>query len=126
MFRRLRSPKDTPPPEERSAPRNLLGEERDAALRATFAWSEGDDAFLSVSDQGPGIAPADHHRIFERFESATRARLSGGLGLGLFIVRQIVGLHLGEVRVESEPGKGTTFTVRLPRHASDDSPQSRM
>lgn len=88
-------------------------------------WSVGEDAFLSVADQGPGIARGDHRRIFERFESASRTRGAGGLGLGLFIVRQIVTLHQGEVRVDSDLGKGTTFTVRLPRHVCDGAPLSR-
>ncbi|MGZ3689202.1 MAG: ATP-binding protein, partial [Bdellovibrionota bacterium] len=71
-------------------------------------------AVLEVSDQGPGIDPAREGRIFERFERATSARNISGLGLGLFIARQITLAHHGDIRVHSEQGKGTTFTLQLP------------
>ncbi len=70
---------------------------------------------LAVSDQGIGIGPEDHARIFGRFERAVSPQHFGGLGLGLFIVREIVEAHGGSVRVESAPGSGATFTVELPR-----------
>jgi two-component system OmpR family sensor kinase len=71
---------------------------------------------LAVADEGPGIAPADHERIFERFYRAdrSRSRESGGSGLGLSIVAAVVTAHGGTVRVESAPGAGTVFTVELP------------
>lgn len=69
---------------------------------------------LRVRDSGRGIAKPDHERIFHRFERATRGSDKSGLGLGLYIVRNIVELHAGTVRVESEPGKGSTFIVELP------------
>lgn len=77
-----------------------------------------DDAHwgIEVSDTGLGIAPELQERIFEPFrqvdESATREQ--GGVGLGLSIVRQLVTLMAGEVRLDSEPGRGSTFTVLLP------------
>ncbi|HEX2569532.1 MAG TPA: AAA family ATPase [Polyangia bacterium] len=74
----------------------------------------GDRARLIVSDAGMGIAKADQARIFQRFERAVSARHYGGLGLGLYIVHQIVEAHGGTIRVESEPGQGATFTVELP------------
>jgi signal transduction histidine kinase len=74
----------------------------------------GDRAILSVEDRGIGISAEDLPRIFDRFEQATSARRVGGLGLGLYIVRQIVEAHGGEVGVVTEPGKGSTFTVSLP------------
>jgi signal transduction histidine kinase len=76
---------------------------------------EGDRARLSIADEGIGIRAADHDRIFERFERAAPVRNYGGLGLGLWITRQIVEAHGGQIRVESAPGRGSTFEVLLPR-----------
>ena len=71
-------------------------------------------AVLTVADQGVGIAPADQKRIFGRFERAVPARHYGGLGLGLFIVRQIVDSLGGRITVHSSPGQGATFQVEMP------------
>src|SRR5262249_17329769 len=65
-------------------------------------------ARLSVRDHGIGIAQADHSRIFERFERAVSTRNYGGLGLGLFIVQQIVASFGGTIELESELGRGAT------------------
>jgi signal transduction histidine kinase len=70
---------------------------------------------LTVVDHGIGIAPEDVERIFHRYEQAISSRAFGGLGLGLYIVRQIVEAHGGTIRVESQPGAGSSFTVELPR-----------
>ena len=72
---------------------------------------------ISVSDQGLGIDQADVDRIFERFYRVdqARSRRTGGTGLGLAIVKNIVTNHLGTVAVRSTVGKGSTFTIRLPR-----------
>lgn len=75
---------------------------------------DGPHARLAVRDQGIGISPEDRERIFQRFERAASARPFGGLGLGLYIVRQIVHAHGGKIRVESSPGEGSRFTVELP------------
>jgi signal transduction histidine kinase len=75
---------------------------------------EGKLARLSVRDHGIGIAPADRERIFERFERAASARHYGGLGLGLYITRQVVEAHGGTIRVASHAGAGSTFSVELP------------
>jgi len=74
--------------------------------------SVSENAILSVKDNGPGIDPDNLERIFERFEKASDS--SSGLGLGLYITRQIVNLHKGKIRVESVLGKGTNFIVELP------------
>jgi PAS domain S-box-containing protein len=76
---------------------------------------QGPWARLVVRDRGIGIEAEDMGRIFGRFERATSARAYGGLGLGLYIVRQIVDAHGGTIRVESQPGAGSVFTVQLPR-----------
>ena len=69
---------------------------------------------VTVSDQGPGISPEDRERIFEKFYQGDPSRSMSGNGLGLSLVKRIVGLHNGTINVESEPGKGAVFTVRLP------------
>ncbi len=76
---------------------------------------DGGAARLSVADQGPGIALVDQERIFERFERAAPVRSFGGLGLGLWIVKQIVSSHGGSISVESAPGEGSRFIVQLPK-----------
>jgi two-component system sensor histidine kinase SenX3 len=72
---------------------------------------------IAVIDQGIGIAAKDHQRIFERFYRVDRARsrTTGGAGLGLSIVRHVVSNHGGTVSVVSEEGRGSTFTIVLPR-----------
>jgi signal transduction histidine kinase len=72
---------------------------------------------ITVRDRGMGIAVEDQGRIFERFERAASVRNYGGLGLGLFISRQIVEAHGGTIRLVSAPGAGTTITVELPAEA---------
>ena len=74
----------------------------------------GNFACLSVKDQGQGISAVDQKRIFDRFERVRDRDNVGGLGLGLYISRQIVDAHQGQIRVESEIGKGATFMVQLP------------
>jgi signal transduction histidine kinase len=76
--------------------------------------SEEGRARLTVRDEGIGIAPQDQGRIFERFERAVSERHFGGMGLGLYICRQIVDALRGTIGVRSEPGQGATFQVVLP------------
>jgi two-component system OmpR family sensor kinase len=72
---------------------------------------------MSVSDTGPGIESEDSEKIFERFyrTDASRARSTGGFGLGLAIAREMVEAMGGRIRVESAPGQGSRFTVTLGR-----------
>ena len=80
---------------------------------------DGDFAVLKVSDHGPGVAPDVAARIFERFVRAdpARGREHGGSGLGLAIVAAIVAAHHGTLRLDPTPGRGATFSVRLPLQA---------
>jgi PAS domain S-box-containing protein len=71
-------------------------------------------ARICVRDYGIGMSDEDRSKIFDRFERAVSRRSYGGMGLGLWISRQIVEAHGGKIEVESEPGKGSTFWVDLP------------
>src|ERR1700680_3155430 len=82
------------------------------------ARGDGDDVLVSVSDDGTGIAAADHARIFEEFQQVGQSQLQEGTGLGLAVSRRFVELHGGRLWVESEPGQGSTFTFTLPRTQS--------
>jgi two-component system OmpR family sensor kinase len=85
---------------------------------------EGDDAVLTVTDRGPGIAPEHHERIFERFYRVDASRTTRGAGLGLAIARDIVERHGGTLAVSSVPGHGATFTVRIPLDLKPGSTES--
>jgi signal transduction histidine kinase len=80
--------------------------------------ADDEAARLTVHDQGVGVDVANHARIFERFERAVSVNY-GGLGLGLYITRQIVQAHGGSIRVESALGQGATFTVEIPRRRQE-------
>ncbi len=69
---------------------------------------------IQVKDQGPGISPENQERIFKRFERVSDRQNIGGLGLGLYICKQIVEAHHGKIYVQSNLGEGATFTVELP------------
>ncbi len=77
---------------------------------------EGDEAVVAVADTGIGIQPEDLGRVFVRFwrADAARSRATGGLGVGLAMVKEIVERHGGRIAVESTPGAGSVFTIRLP------------
>jgi two-component system, OmpR family, sensor kinase len=70
---------------------------------------------VRVIDRGIGIAPADHERIFQRFARASSAPRSGGFGIGLWLSSKLVQAQGGTLKLQSEPGQGSTFSVRLPR-----------
>ena len=80
--------------------------------------AEIDKVWIRFTDQGPGIAAQDQERIFQRFERAQVKNAVSGLGLGLYVVRQIIDTHGGSIFVKSELGRGATFNVCLPRQAN--------
>lgn len=84
-----------------------------------IVFKEENDVCIIVKDQGIGLAANERKRIFERFYRVDRARSreSGGTGLGLSIVKHIVEAHQGIITVESEPGAGTAFCIKLPGRA---------
>ncbi|BBY66359.1 SpoIIE family protein phosphatase [Mycolicibacterium helvum] len=93
------------------------------ALKYTFdgtitvrVFRDGDEAVVSVADTGIGVAAAEMPRLFERFHRIenARARSTEGSGIGLALVKELVGLHSGTIAAESVAGAGTTFTIRLP------------
>jgi len=81
--------------------------------------SVGDEAILFVRDHGIGIHDADQRRIFGRFERAVSRETYPGMGLGLWITREIVEAHGGKIGVESRPGAGAMFRVTLPRRTGE-------
>jgi two-component system phosphate regulon sensor histidine kinase PhoR len=86
--------------------------------RAFNVGGGGEEALVAVRDYGPGI-PAEHlPRLTERFYrvDVTESREQGGTGLGLALVKHIMNRHRGRLTIESRPGEGATFTVRLPIH----------
>jgi two-component system OmpR family sensor kinase len=95
---------------------NAINHTPEATPIAVDVTTDGTTALLTVADRGPGIDPADRDHIFEPFHRAdpSRARATGGVGLGLAIVSAIATAHGGTVGVDSEPGAGATFWVRLP------------
>ncbi len=84
---------------------------------AIAAAADAGDAMITIRDRGIGISAPDLPRIFELFERVAPGSEGGGFGIGLWITRRIVEAHGGTLRVESEPGVGSTFTVRLPMNA---------
>jgi signal transduction histidine kinase len=87
--------------------------------------AEGDFARYEVKDKGPGLSAEDQERIWQRYyrvnEIMHQSGSGPGLGLGLFICKTIVERHGGEIGVESEPGKGSTFWFKLPLSSTQSS-----
>ena len=92
------------------------GKRVDITLAREPATGEGRDAIVSVRDYGPGIAPEHLPRLTERFYRVDigESRAQGGTGLGLALVKHILNRHRGRLMIESTPGSGADFTVRLP------------
>lgn len=86
---------------------------------------EGSEARLAVQDSGIGVDPSDMPHVFERFFRADPARSSGvdGAGLGLSLAKWVADRHDGRIEVESQPGRGSTFTVVLPVCADSEAPR---
>ena len=82
----------------------------------------GDNVEIAVTDRGIGIARADQERVFERFFRVDKARSrdTGGTGLGLAIVKHVAANHNGTIRLWSQPGTGSTFTLAIPAHTGPD------
>ena len=84
---------------------------------ALKAWGEDDEAFVQISDNGPGIAKKDQPRVFNRFDRVSHdiTRGEAALGLGLPLTRQFIEAHGGKVELVSAKRKGTTVTMTIPR-----------
>ena len=80
---------------------------------------------LAVTDTGVGISEEQLPLIFERFYRADPSRSEGGVGLGLSIARQIAESHGGQIRAQSTPGKGSTFTLLLPKRSQPPTTSER-
>jgi two-component system, OmpR family, sensor histidine kinase SenX3 len=82
----------------------------------------GNKIEISVTDRGIGIAPADQERVFERFfrVDKARSRATGGTGLGLAIVKHVAANHNGSIRLWSQPGTGSTFTLSIPAYLDNE------
>ncbi len=106
---------------------NAVNATGDGGRISLSATADAGTLILEVSDDGDGIATDDLSQVFERFSrrERDRARRSGGTGLGLAIVKAIVDAHDGSVDVESAPGAGTTFRIRLPRYRDADQTADR-
>ena len=81
-------------------------------------WKEGGVVEISIKDTGIGILEADVENIFKPFYRGKNARTEPGIGLGLSFVKEVVELHGGKVLVQSEPQKGSAFSILLPLQAN--------
>ena len=94
---------------------NALKYSDEASVITCRLRRRGSQALLSVADQGGGIAPDDLARLFTRFgRVGDRAQRLPGVGLGLFLSRELARLHGGDVYATSKPGEGSVFTLALP------------
>jgi len=102
------------------------GKRVDITLSREPAMGEPRDALVSVRDYGPGIAPEHLPRLTERFYRVdiAESRAQGGTGLGLALVKHILNRHRGRLMIESTPGSGANFSVRLPMSTGHGSAQT--
>ena len=102
------------------------GKRVDIAFSSIAAPDSAEEALVTVRDYGPGIAAEHMPRLTERFYrvDVTQSRAEGGTGLGLSLVKHILNRHRGRLTIESESGKGATFTVRLPSVHSEPAHQA--
>ena len=94
---------------------NAVGFSAPEGLVRLSCWLEAGDVVFAIEDQGVGIPKEQLDRVFERFESQSHGMKHRGAGLGLSIVKSLVELHGGTMQLDSEAGRGTTVTVRLPQ-----------
>ncbi len=115
---RLRRRRRAPHPPGRVQPALERGQVHLAGRRVDVsATRQNGEVMVAVTDTGPGIAPEDQDRIFEEFQQANsdgNGERHEGTGLGLALSKSLVELHGGRIWVESEPGKGSTFTFTIP------------
>ena len=101
------------------------GEKGPVSVRVTAEAAHGQpEVWIAIEDRGLGIPPSEKERIFEPFfrGEEAQARQIRGSGLGLSLVQRIVEAHGGRVTLESEPGRGSTFTIALPVSSAAASP----
>ena len=96
-----------------------------SGTQVLVSWArDGQNAGIHIADSGPGMAPEESRRVFDRFYRTDSAEKSEnpGFGLGLAIAREIALHHGGEIRVETRPGAGSRFTILLPLMMSAETP----
>lgn len=101
---------------------NAVKYNRDGGRVTVRLWQEGEAAAVSVEDTGIGIPVSEQERVFERFYRVDKShsRQIGGTGLGLSIVKHAAQFHGAEIEMESEPGRGTRITVRIPKCPAEE------
>ena len=95
---------------------NAVGFSKPEGLVRVAVWREQGRIAFAVEDDGVGIPKEEQTRVFQRFESRSHGSKHRGAGLGLSLVKSLVDLHHGDMRLESEPGRGTRVTVRFPEN----------
>jgi signal transduction histidine kinase len=101
---------------------NAVGFSKPGDIVRISCWREQGMMVFTVEDQGVGIPKDQQWRVFDRFESRSQGSGHRGAGLGLPIVKSLVELHGGTVSLDSETGRGTRFTVRLPEQGRPAKP----